>query len=106
YELVAGERRLRASKQLELEEIAAIVVNFDDEQMMEIALIENVQREDLNVIEEAMAYETLIDRLDLTQDQLAKRVSKSRSHITNLLRLLKLPDSVKQMVAEEKLTMG
>lgn len=106
YELVAGERRLRASKQLELEEIAAIVVNFDDEQMMEIALIENVQREDLNVIEEAMAYETLIDRLDLTQDQLAKRVSKSRSHITNLLRLLKLPDSVKKMVAEEKLTMG
>ncbi|CAM3700732.1 ParB/RepB/Spo0J family partition protein [Erysipelothrix urinaevulpis] len=106
YELVAGERRLRASKTLELEEIAAIVVNFDDEQMMEIALIENVQREDLSVIEEAMAYQTLIEKLDLTQDQVAKRVSKSRSHITNLLRLLRLPDSVKKMVAEDKLSMG
>lgn len=106
YELVAGERRLRASKKAGLDEIAAIVVTFDDSQMMEIAIIENVQREDLNVIEEAMGYQSLIDRLGLTQEEAAQRVSKSRSHITNLLRLLKLPKSVQQMVSESKLTMG
>ncbi|HEY4536884.1 MAG TPA: ParB/RepB/Spo0J family partition protein [Erysipelothrix sp.] len=106
YELVAGERRLRATTMAGLEDITAIVVELDDKQMMEIALIENVQREDLNVIEEAMGYEALIDKLSLTQEQVAKRVSKSRSHITNLLRLLKLPDTVKEMVANEKLTMG
>lgn len=106
YELVAGERRLRATKELEHDEIAAIVVDFDDDQMMEIALIENVQREDLNVIEEAMGYQTLIKRMDLTQEEVAKKVSKSRSHITNLLRLLRLPDSVKQLVSDGKLTMG
>ena len=106
YELVAGERRLRATKELGSEEISAIVVDFDDDQMMEIALIENVQREDLNVIEEAMGYKSLVDRLGLTQEEVAKRVSKSRSHITNLLRLLRLPESTKTMVAEEKLTMG
>ena len=106
YELVAGERRLRASKELNKKEISAIVVDFDDDQMMEIALIENVQREDLNVIEEAMGYKSLIDRLNLTQEEVAKRVSKSRSHITNLLRLLRLPEATKLMVAEEKLSMG
>lgn len=106
YELVAGERRLRASKELNMEEINAIVVDFDDDQMMEIALIENVQREDLNVIEEAMGYKSLIDRLGLTQEDVAKRVSKSRSHVTNLLRLLKLPEATKIMVAEGKLSMG
>lgn len=106
YELVAGERRLRATTMAGLEDITAIVVELDDKQMMEIALIENVQREDLNVIEEAMGYEALIEKLSLTQEQVAKRVSKSRSHITNLLRLLKLPDAVKEMVANEKLTMG
>ena len=106
YELVAGERRLRASKELKMEEINAIVVDFDDDQMMEIALIENVQREDLNVIEEAMGYKSLIDRLGLTQEDVAKRVSKSRSHVTNLLRLLKLPEATKIMVAEGKLSMG
>ena len=74
--------------------------------MMEIALIENVQREDLNVIEEAMGYKSLIDRLGLTQEDVAKRVSKSRSHVTNLLRLLKLPEATKIMVAEGKLSMG
>ena len=106
YELVAGERRLRATSMAGMEDITAIVVDLDDKQMMEIALIENVQREDLNVIEEAMGYEALIDKLELTQEEVAKRVSKSRSHITNLLRLLKLPDTVKEMVANEKLTMG
>lgn len=106
YELVAGERRLRASKLANLTEIQAIIVEFDDEAMMEIALLENVQREDLNVIEEANGYKLLIDRLNLTQDQVAKRMSKSRSHITNLLRLLRLPVSVQTLVSEGKLTMG
>lgn len=106
YELVAGERRLRASKQVGLEEISAIIVDFDDEAMMEIAILENVQREDLNVIEEAMGYKLLIDRLNLTQDSVAKRMSKSRSHVTNLLRLLRLPDSVQNLVSQGKLTMG
>lgn len=106
YELVAGERRLRATKRANIEEIAAIVVDFDDSQMMEIAIIENVQREDLNVIEEAIGYSSLIDRLGLTQEEVAKRVSKSRSHITNLLRLLRLPKSVQEMVSDNKLTMG
>ncbi|MEG0327430.1 MAG: ParB/RepB/Spo0J family partition protein [Erysipelothrix sp.] len=106
YELIAGERRLRASKKANLKEIASIVVDFDDAQMMEIAVIENVQREDLNVIEEAMAYASLIDKLGLTQEEVSKRVSKSRSHITNLLRLLKLPRSVQEMVSSNQLTMG
>lgn len=106
YELVAGERRLRASTLATLEEIPAIIVDFDDEQMMEIAIIENIQRENLNVIEEASGYQLLIDRLNLTQDSLSKRVNKSRSHIANLLRLLKLPTKVQNMVAENKLTMG
>lgn len=106
YELVAGERRLRASKLAELDEIPAIVVDFDEEQMMEIAIIENIQRENLNVIEEANGYKLLIDRLNLTQDSLSKRVNKSRSHIANLLRLLNLPKKVQNMVAENKLTMG
>lgn len=106
YELVAGERRLRASKLAGLKDIAAIVVSFDDSQMMEIAIIENIQREDLNVIEEAMGYQSLVERLGLTQDEVAQRVSKSRSHITNLLRLLRLPKSVQIMVSEGKLTMG
>lgn len=106
YELVAGERRLRASKLAGLDEISAIIVEFDDEAMMEIAIIENVQREDLNVIEEANGYKLLIDRLELTQDELAKRMSKSRSHIANILRLLKLPESVQTMVSQGKLTMG
>lgn len=106
FELVAGERRLRASKLANLSEISAIVVEFDDEAMMEIALLENVQREDLNVIEEANGYKLLIERLNLTQDQVANRMSKSRSHITNLLRLLRLPESVQHLVSEGKLTMG
>lgn len=106
FELVAGERRLRASKLANLIEIPAIVVEFDDEQMMEIAVIENIQREDLNVIEEAGGYKLLMDRLNLTQDSLSKRVNKSRSHIANLLRLLNLPPVVQKMVAENKLTQG
>lgn len=106
YEVVAGERRLRATKLTDLEEIDVIIVQFNDEQMMEIAIVENIQREDLNVLEEAQGYQSLIDNLKLTQDAVAKRVNKSRSHITNLLRLLRLPDKVQMMVLEEKLTMG
>ncbi len=106
YELIAGERRLRASKLAEKEKIPAIVVDFDDQQMMEISLLENIQRENLNVIEEARAYEQLIKNLHYTQEQLAARVGKSREHISNLMRLLKLPDEVSQMVIDKKLSMG
>jgi ParB family transcriptional regulator, chromosome partitioning protein len=106
YELVAGERRLRACKLAKLKEIDAIIVDFDDAQMMEIAIVENIQREDLNVIEEAQGYNLLIKNLGLTQEEVAGRVNKSRSHITNILRLLRLPDEVQSMVATNKLTMG
>lgn len=106
YELVTGERRLRASKLAGKTDIPAIVVDFDDQQMMEIALLENIQREDLNIIEEARAYEQLIQRLNYTQEQLANRVGKSREHITNTLRLLKLPSDVQEYVISKQLSMG
>ena len=106
YDLIAGERRLRASKLAGLKDIPAIIVDFDDQEMMEIALLENIQREDLNVIEEAKAYEKLIQRLGYTQEQLAHRVGKSREHITNLLRLLKLPEDVQESVVSKQLSMG
>lgn len=106
YELIAGERRLRATKLAGLEEIPAIIVDFTDEQMMEISLVENIQREDLNVIEEAQAYHNLIERFGYTQENVATRMNKSRSHITNLLRLLSLPQDVLQMVEKNELTMG
>ncbi len=106
YELIAGERRLRASKLAGQSDIPAIIVDFDDQQMMEISLLENIQREDLNAIEEAKAYERLIQSMNYTQEQLAKRVGKSREHITNTLRLLKLPETVQQAVVEKKLSMG
>lgn len=106
YEIIAGERRFRASKLAGLTKIPAIIRSFTDEQMMEIALLENLQRENLNAIEEATAYKSMIDKLFLTQDELAKKVGKSRSHITNILGLLRLPNEVQQMVAEEKISMG
>lgn len=106
YELITGERRLRASKLAGKKKIPAIIMEFDDQQMMEIALLENIQREDLNAIEEANGYEKLIQKLGYTQEELAKRVGKSREHITNLLRLLKLPKNVQNMVVDKKLTMG
>ena len=106
YEIIAGERRVRASKLAGLEKIPAIVRDFSDEQMMEIALLENLQRENLNVIEEALAYKSLIEKLMLTQDQLSKRVGKSRSHITNILGILRLPKEIQAMIVEGKLTMG
>ena len=106
YEIVAGERRFRASKLAGKETIPAIIRDFNDEQMMELAVLENLQRENLNAIEEAIAYEKLIKNLNLTQEELAKRIGKSRSHITNLLGLLTLPESVKDLVKENKLSMA
>src|SRR5574344_539270 len=106
YEIVAGERRYRASKLAGKERIPAIIRDFNDEQMMEIAILENLQRENLNAIEEAEAYRTLMTKLNLTQENLAKRVGKSRSHITNLLGILTLPAEVKQLVKENKISMA
>lgn len=106
YDIVAGERRYRASILAGRETIPAIIRNFSDDEMMEIAILENLQRENLNVIEEANAYRNLMVKLELTQEQVAKRVNKSRSHITNLLGLLTLPDSVKKLIAQDKLSMG
>ena len=106
YEIIAGERRFRASKKAGLITIPAIVRSFTDEQMMEIALLENLQRENLSAIEEAQAYKSMIEKLYLTQEELAKKVGKSRSHITNILGLLRLPVEVQQMVADEKISMG
>lgn len=106
YEIIAGERRVRASKLAGLDKIPAIIRDFTDEQMMEIALLENLQRENLTAIEEAYAYKAMIEKLSLTQDELSKKVGKSRSHLTNILGLLRLPKEVQQMIAESKLSMG
>ncbi|MEG0330458.1 MAG: ParB/RepB/Spo0J family partition protein [Longicatena sp.] len=106
YELITGERRLRASKLAGLETIPAILMNFDDTQMMEIALLENIQREDLNAIEEAQGYEKLIKNLGYKQEELANRIGKSREHVANMLRLLKLPKKVQEYVIQKELSMG
>lgn len=106
YEIISGERRYRASKLANLETIPAIIYDFDDTQMMEVGIIENIQREDLSVIEEAKSYQMLIDNLSLTQKQISERVGKSRSHIANMLRLLKLDDSILDMINNDQLTMG
>ena len=104
YEIVAGERRYRASKMAGMSTIPCIIRDFTDEQMMEIAVLENLQREDLNSIEEAQGLETLMKNLNLTQEQVAKRVGKSRSYITNMLGLLTLPNEVKTLVKQGKIT--
>ncbi len=106
YEIVAGERRSIAARKAGLETIPAVVRDFSDEEMMTIALLENIQREDLNVIEEAVAYKNMIDTLHLTQEELAKKVGKSRSHITNILGILGLPKNVQDMVLSNKISMG
>ena len=106
YEIVAGERRWRAAQKAQLHKIPAIVRDFDEGSVAEIALIENVQREDLNAIEEAEGYRQLIGRYGHSQEAVGKLVGKSRSHITNLLRLLDLPDSVKQMLLRSDISMG
>ncbi len=106
YEIIAGERRVKASELAGKETIPAIVRDFSDNDMMEIALLENLQRENLNALEEAMAYKKLLEELSLTQEQLAQRLGKSRSHITNMLGILNLPEEVKDMIMDEKLTMS
>ena len=106
YEIIAGERRYRAAKQAGLKELPVIVREYTEKEKSEIALIENIQREDLNPIEEARAYEKLINDHGLRQEDLAERISKSRSAITNRLRLLKLPEKVRQMVIDGSLSEG
>ena len=106
YEIIAGERRVRASKLAGLETIPAIIRNLNDEQMMEIALLENLQRENLSAIEEANAYNKMLVKLSMTQEELSKKVGKSRSHITNILGLLRLPKEVQNMVTNNQLSMG
>lgn len=106
YEIIAGERRWRASKMAGLNEIPVVIIDGDELKSAQVALIENIQREDLNPIEEALAYNDLIEKFDLTQDQVAKQVGKSRSAITNMLRLLDLPDEVLELVKAGTLSMG
>lgn len=106
YEIIAGERRFRASKLAKKETIPAIIRSFDEEAMMQVAVLENLQREDLNPLEEAEAYDMLMKNLKLTQAEVAERLGKSRPYIANYLRLLALPKLVKEMVQDERLSMG
>jgi len=106
YQLIAGERRWRAAQKAQLHQIPALIKELDDSSSAEVALIENIQREDLNAIEEAEGYRKLIDRHGHTQEQLGKLVAKSRSHVANLLRLLDLPNDVRAMLVGGELSMG
>ncbi|MFP4020339.1 MAG: ParB/RepB/Spo0J family partition protein [Halanaerobium sp.] len=106
YQIVAGERRWRASKIAGLEKISAVIRNFKDQEMLEIALIENIQREDLNPIEEANAYKEMLNNFEITQAELAKQVGKSRSNVSNMIRLLKLADKVKNHLQRGTITIG
>ena len=106
YEIIAGERRVKASKMAGLEEIPAIIRDFTDEEMMEIALLENLQRENLNPIEESRAYKKLIETLNITQEELAKKLGKSRSYITNMIGLQTLPNTIQNMISDNKMSMG
>ena len=106
YEIIAGERRWRAARMAGLSEIPVVIVDGDDLKIAQIALVENVQREDLNPVEEAFAYQALIERFGLTQEQLSKEVGKSRSAIANMLRLIELPDEVLELLKSGKITNG
>ena len=106
YEIIAGERRVKASKLAGLDEIPASVRDFTDEEMMEIALLENLQRENLNPMEESRAYKKLIETLNITQEELAKKLGKSRSYITNMIGLQNLPSSIQTMISDKKMSMG
>lgn len=106
YEIIAGERRWRAAKLAGLKEVPVIIKSFTEQEIVEIALIENIQREDLNPIEEALAYKRLLTEFDLTQDEVAERVSKSRTTVTNSMRLLKLDERVQQMIIDDMITTG
>ena len=106
YEIIAGERRWRAAKMAGLKEVPAIIKSYTDREILEISLIENIQRENLNPIEEALAYKRLLNEFNLKQDEVAERVSKSRTAVTNSMRLLKLNEKVQQMVIDDMLTTG
>lgn len=106
YKIIAGERRYRAAKMAGLSEIPAIIMELDERSASEVAIIENIQREDLTVIEEAKAYRTLMDEYGLTQEELSQRIGKSRSTIANVLRTLDLPDELQQLLSEGKITLG
>ncbi len=106
YQIIAGERRWRAAKLAGLKEIPVVIKDYSDEQVMEIALIENIQREDLNPIEEALAYRQLLQEYKMTQDELAEKIGKGRSSISNKMRLLELTEEVQNMLIDEKLTKG
>lgn len=106
FQLVAGERRTKAAKLAGLTEISAVTIKVTDQQLIEFALIENIQRVDLNAFEEAQAYQTLISKMKWTQEQLSQKVNKSRSHIANTLRILQLPVEILQMLQRNELTMG
>lgn len=106
YEIIAGERRWRAAKIAGLKEVPVIIKNYTEQEIVEISLIENIQREDLNPIEEALAYKRLLNEFNLKQEEVAERVSKSRTAVTNSMRLLKLADEVQQMIIDEKITTG
>jgi len=106
YEIVVGERRFRAAKEAKLEAIPAVVRELSEQQMMELAVLENLQREDLNPIEEGLAYQTLMEKLKLTQEEVAKRLGKSRPHVANHIRLLSLPSKIQELIASGKISMG
>jgi ParB family transcriptional regulator, chromosome partitioning protein len=106
YEIVVGERRFRAAKEAKLETVPAVVRELTEQQMMELAVLENLQREDLNPIEEGAAYQTLMDKLKLTQEAVAKRLGKSRPHVANHIRLLSLPPKIQELISAGKITMG
>ncbi|MCM1257141.1 MAG: ParB/RepB/Spo0J family partition protein [Roseburia sp.] len=106
YEIIAGERRWRAAKLAKVKEVPVVIKNLSEQEIVEISLIENIQREDLNPIEEALAYKRLLEEFNLKQDEVAERVSKSRTAVTNSMRLLKLSDEVQQMLIDDMLTTG
>ncbi|MGG4489325.1 ParB/RepB/Spo0J family partition protein [Metabacillus idriensis] len=106
YEIVVGERRFRAAKAAGLQAVPAVIRELTEQQMMELALLENLQREDLSPIEEAAAYQSLLDHLHITQEELARRLGKSRPHIANHLRLLSLPEDIQTLISEGKISMG
>jgi ParB family chromosome partitioning protein len=106
YQLIAGERRLTAAREAGLEEVPAVVMELDDREALEVALVENLQREDLNLIEEAEGYQALCEEFNMTQEQVAERVGKARASVTNALRLLKLPGDVRELISQKQLSAG
>lgn len=106
YEIVVGERRFRAAKEAKLETVPAVVRELSEQQMMELAVLENLQREDLNPIEEGLAYQTLMEKLKLTQEEVSKRLGKSRPHVANHIRLLSLPPKIQELISNGNISMG